>query len=67
MKNEHYVVWFENSQFENVICGSFKDAAIIATARRIENGQSTKIKAIGCKEYPELNCGDCRLDLILLD
>ena len=67
MKYNHYVVWFENSQFENVVCSSFKHAAIIATARRIENGQSTKIEAMGCKEFPELICGDCRLDLIMLD
>lgn len=65
MKNENYIVWFGDTR-EKVNCGSFKDAAIIACARRIEDGLNLDIIKITCKEYPEIMCESCKLYLIML-
>jgi len=65
MKNDNYTVWF-GDMWEKVNCGSFREAAIIACARRIEDGLNLNITNITCKEYPEIMCESCKLDLIML-
>ena len=62
MKHRNYNVWFGTVR-KQVKAFSFLDAAILACAERINEGNDTEITHIGCVEFPELNQGSCNLEL----